>query len=133
MQHIATKSVVRSVARAARRYVHLVWLSLLAALVLAPCTMRAQIAGTANIQGTVTDSTGAVVANANVSLTDEATHVKRTTKSDGSGLYVFPGVPIGTYDLSVTAPGFKTYDAKRHRARGGQQHRHQCRPFRRRC
>ena len=85
------------------------YLSLPIALLLAPGIMFAQIAGSASIQGTVTDSTGAVVANAAVSLTDEATHVKRTTKSDGSGLYGFPGVPIGTYDLTVAAPGFKTY------------------------
>ena len=85
------------------------YLSLPIALLLAPGIMFAQIAGSASIQGTVTDSTGAVVANAAVSLTDEATQVKRTTKSDPSGLYGFPGVPIGTYDLTVAAPGFKTY------------------------
>ena len=82
------------------------YLSLPIALLLAPGIMFAQIAGAANIQGTVTDSTGAV-ANAAVSLTDEATHVKRTTKSDGSGLYGFPGVPIGTYDLTSPRPASK--------------------------
>ncbi len=112
MQQILTKSAVQITARASRWYAHLVFLSLLMALVLVPCRMQAQIAGSASIQGTVMDSTGAVVANAAVSLTDEATHVKRTTKSDGSGLYGFPGVPIGTYDLTVAAAGFKTYIQK---------------------
>jgi hypothetical protein len=69
-----------------------------------------QIAGTGNIQGTVTDSTGAVIPNAPVTLTDQATHVKHTTKSNSAGAYVFPGVPIGKYDLGVAAPGFKTYE-----------------------
>jgi hypothetical protein len=82
------------------------------AALLAPLALRAQIAGTANVQGTVTDSTGAVVATANIALTNEATQVKRTTVCDSSGVYLFPNVPIGTYDLTVTATGFKTYAQK---------------------
>ena len=69
----------------------------------------AQIAGTGNIQGTVTDSTGAVVPNAAVKLIDQATHVTRTAKSNSAGAYVFPGIPIGTYNVEVAAPGFKNY------------------------
>lgn len=69
-----------------------------------------QIAGTGNIQGTVTDPTGAVVANAAVTLTDQATLVKRATKTNNSGAYVFPGIPISKYNLGVAAPGFKTYE-----------------------
>ncbi len=68
-----------------------------------------QIAGTGNIQGIVADSTGAVIPNASVNLTDQATHVKRSTKSNSAGAYVFPGIPISTYNLEVTAPGFKSY------------------------
>ncbi len=82
------------------------------AFTLVPAGARAQIAGTANIQGTVTDPTGAVVANASVALTEEATHVKRTTVTGNSGGYLFPSVPVGTYDLSVSATGFKTYIQK---------------------
>lgn len=84
----------------------------LAILLFTPSAMRAQIAGAANIQGTVTDTTGAVVAGAGVTLTDEATQVKRDTKSDASGVYLFPSVPIGTYDVTVVASGFKTYQQK---------------------
>ena len=73
---------------------------------------RAQIAGTANVQGTVTDATGAVIPNATVTLTDEATQVKRTTKTSSAGLYLFPGVPRGTYDLSAKDQGFKSYVQK---------------------
>jgi hypothetical protein len=69
----------------------------------------AQIAGTANIQGTVTDSTGAVVPNAAVTLTSVTTQVKRTSKTNAAGGYLFPGIPVGGYNLDVTAPGFKSY------------------------
>lgn len=69
----------------------------------------AQIAGTANIAGTVSDSTGAVIPNASVTLTSQATQVKRTTTSNGAGSYLFPGIPIGRYNIEVAAPGFKTY------------------------
>ena len=80
-----------------------------AAMILVCGDAAAQIAGTGNIQGTVTDSTGAVVPQANVTLSSEATHVARKTTSDNAGVYVFPGVPVGRYDLTVTAAGFKTY------------------------
>jgi hypothetical protein len=80
----------------------------IAAVVLLATKANAQIAGTGNIQGTVTDASGAVVAKASVTLTDKSTHVVRTSRSDNAGVYVFPGVSIGTYDLAVAAPGFKT-------------------------
>jgi hypothetical protein len=44
-----------------------------------------------------------------VTLTNRSTHVVRSSFSDNAGVYVFPGVSIGTYDLAVSAPGFKTY------------------------
>jgi hypothetical protein len=84
----------------------------LAAFLLFPLAGHAQIAGTGNIQGTVTDSTGAVVPKASVLLTDQSTHVARKATSDNAGAYVFPGIPISTYDLSVAAPGFSTYEQK---------------------
>ena len=80
-----------------------------AAALLLVTSANAQIAGTANIQGTVTDSTGAVVPNATVTLTNVATQVKRTSKSNGAGNYLFPGIPIGGYNIEVAAPGFKSY------------------------
>jgi hypothetical protein len=88
------------------------WLSIscCAALLLIAMKVNAQNAGTGNIQGTVTDATGAVVANANVTLTEVATGVTHKTKPDNAGLYVFPNIPITTYKLVVTAPGFETYE-----------------------
>jgi hypothetical protein len=112
MQQIRRKAVKQRIECAPRWPVYLFSVLVLTVLVLAPCATRAQIAGTANIQGTVTDSTGAVVASASVVLTDESTQVKRSTVSDSSGVYLFPDVPISTYDLRVAATGFKTYEQK---------------------
>jgi hypothetical protein len=70
---------------------------------------RAQVAGTGNIQGTIADQTGAVIANATVTLTEMSTQVKHTSQTDGSGVYVFPNITIGTYSLGVASPGFETY------------------------
>lgn len=80
-----------------------------AALMLFATRAYSQIAGSGNIQGTVSDSTGAVIPDASVTLTDEATHVTRTAKSNAAGDFVFPNVPVGTYDLSATAAGFRSY------------------------
>jgi hypothetical protein len=61
------------------------------------------------ITGVVTDTTGAVVPNATVTITQTSTGVVRTTQSGSTGLYDIPGLSIGTYDLKATAQGFKTY------------------------
>jgi len=81
----------------------------LASLLMVACAARAQVAGTGTIQGTVSDATGAVIANAAVTLTDPSTQVARSTKSDGSGLYIFPNISIGTYLLQATSAGFETF------------------------
>jgi hypothetical protein len=84
--------------------------SILALLILAVCPVRAQLAGTGNIQGTVVDASGALVPNAAVTLIDASTQVKRTTQTDQAGVYLFPNMPISTYNLRVGAPGFETYE-----------------------
>jgi hypothetical protein len=65
--------------------------------------------GTSSVQGTVTDSTGAVVPDSDVALTNNATGVKMSTKSDNAGSYSFPTVTPGLYTLEVTKPGFAGY------------------------
>jgi hypothetical protein len=82
---------------------------LLMFLLLTACTIKAQEVGKGSIQGIVSDPSSAVVANASVTLAESATGVKLGTKSDGSGIYSFPNIDIGTYTLTVTAPGFETY------------------------
>ncbi len=61
------------------------------------------------VAGTVKDPSGAVVENAKIILTNDATKVTQTTKSTSSGTYVFAAVPVGTYTLRADAPGFETY------------------------
>ncbi|MGH9343371.1 MAG: carboxypeptidase-like regulatory domain-containing protein, partial [Terriglobia bacterium] len=73
-------------------------------------TARAQTqSGLSTIQGTVTDSTGAVIRNAAIHVVDKATGAASNTKSNGVGFYQAPGLLAGAYTLTVTAPGMKTY------------------------
>jgi hypothetical protein len=76
--------------------------------ILAP-RASAQAVAIAQIAGEVTDATGAAVSGATVKMTDLAKAVVHTTSSDGSGRYVFPNLPVGTYKLEVNADGFKAY------------------------
>lgn len=69
----------------------------------------AQLAGTGSIQGTVADSTGAIIPNAVVTITNTSTQVKRSFTTGASGVYTFPNIDIGTYTVGVSVPGFKTY------------------------
>jgi hypothetical protein len=61
---------------------------------------------TGSIRGTVTDSSGAVVQRATVVATNVDTGVTTHTLTDRSGLYSIQFLPIGTYNVKVTAPGF---------------------------
>src|SRR3984885_7996828 len=70
---------------------------------------NAQLAGTGSIQGSITDATGALIANATVTATNVATQVKRTSVTGTNGFYSFPSLDIGTYTVEVTAQGFEHY------------------------
>src|ERR1041384_7980528 len=74
------------------------------ALLFATTSMSAQ-STTATLQGTVIDQTGAVVPNAEIKITNTATNLIRTTKTDSTGSYLVPALPIGTYNIEVTASG----------------------------
>jgi len=63
---------------------------------------------TADILGTVTDSTGAVVPKANITLVNLDTNLQRTTVSNDSGEYDFTLLPVGRYSVTVKIAGFKT-------------------------
>ena len=63
---------------------------------------------TGGIAGTVFDPTGKVVPGAQVNIHDESTGTSYSTASSSTGYYVFPSVRPGTYDVTVTASGFKT-------------------------
>ena len=64
------------------------------------------------VRGTITDTSGAAVSGANLSLIDEATNVTRNTVSGSNGEYIFLEIPVGTYDLTVVQQGFKRYERK---------------------
>jgi len=59
--------------------------------------------------GNVTDPTGAVIANAGVTMTRTGTDYKRTTTTSETGQFTIPSLPPSTYRLTVEAPGFKQY------------------------
>jgi hypothetical protein len=63
----------------------------------------------ATVTGTITDSTGAVVANAPVSLKNLENGQIYTASSSATGNYTVSQLAIGDYDLTVAVPGFKTY------------------------
>src|SRR6476620_2119127 len=60
------------------------------------------------IRGTVTDSSGAVVANADVTITDTSTGSIRATKTNSSGEYQIFGLPSGNYSVKIAAAGMST-------------------------
>ncbi|MBV8903688.1 MAG: carboxypeptidase regulatory-like domain-containing protein, partial [Acidobacteriia bacterium] len=73
----------------------------------------AQSAGTAGLNGTVTDPSGAAVPNVTVTLTNTETNQSRTTMTGADGVYKFSLIPPGTYTIRFTATGFKTADVSR--------------------
>lgn len=68
----------------------------------------AQVNSTGSLIGTVTDSSGAVVPDAAVRTVNKNTGLTREVKSGDSGTFRFDLLPAGTYELTVTKPGFAT-------------------------
>jgi hypothetical protein len=63
---------------------------------------------TAILQGTVTDSKGAVVPNATITVRNKGTSFERTTQTDSEGNYQVAALPVGNYTVEVKGQGFKT-------------------------
>src|SRR2546425_9996959 len=61
----------------------------------------------ASITGRVTDVSGAAVASASVIVRDRLRGTSFPTVTNEEGIYVFPRLPIGGYELRVESPGFK--------------------------
>lgn len=85
-----------------------VWIAAIAALLLCagPASAFAQ-AVTGTLLGTVTDSTGAVVTGAQVTVVNEGTGYTRVVRTDASGEYTAPQVPTGRYTILTEMEGFK--------------------------
>jgi hypothetical protein len=78
-------------------------------VVCVPVALFAQ--DTASITGTVTDPTGAAIPGAQVTLTSQEHGINRSATSNASGDYLFAVLPIGSYNLTVSAPGFRKFQA----------------------
>ncbi len=84
--------------------------SLLALMLIFSATqvnLQAQVTG-GTVSGTVVDSSGRVLANARITITNTDTGISRTVTTNTDGFYTAPNLLPGSYDLTFTAPGFKT-------------------------
>src|SRR5882757_2408582 len=84
--------------------------SLLALMLIFSATqvnLQAQVTG-GTISGTVIDSTGRVIPNCSIAITNTATGINRTVTTNSDGFYTAPNLQAGSYELSFTAPGFRT-------------------------
>lgn len=84
-----------------------VWLA--TSLILALCSAATAQQTTGDVLGTVTDASGAVVPGATVVIENLGTHEKRTSQTSSSGEYVVNLLKPGTYGISISASGFKTF------------------------
>ncbi len=82
-----------------------VWLTNVAILFIFAMTVAAQ--DTASITGTVSDSSGAAISNAQVTVDSSEQGIHRNSTTNSSGDYLFASLPIGSYNVTVEAPGFK--------------------------
>ncbi len=89
------------------RYLGCITLSIFSFLLIQNRQALAQI-DEGSITGTVTDQTGAVIPNAQVTLLNTDVNLSLTTVTDAAGGYTFSPVRIGHYTVSATAPGFAT-------------------------
>lgn len=76
-------------------------------LLLSAAGVDAQTTGT--LRGTVKDPSGAVVPRAEVTAVQQGTNVSRSTTSSEQGGFELPALPVGLFELDVTAPGFKRF------------------------
>src|SRR5215471_11663428 len=78
-------------------------------LLLTGANAWAQAGATAQISGTVKDSSGGVLPGVDVAVTQTDTGLKRNAITDADGAYVLPNLPPGPYRLDATLQGFRTY------------------------
>src|ERR1700759_5300375 len=93
------------------RKLKITWIAVVLLLTFSPVeqSLLAQAIGGGQIQGTVTDNTGASVSGATVEAVQTESGLHRVVTSGGDGGYSLPSLPVGPYTLKVTANGFSTY------------------------
>src|SRR5438876_199493 len=79
------------------------------AILLSSVLLHAQAGSTAQISGTVKDTSGGILPGSEVTATQTDTGLKRTSVTDANGSYTLPNLPIGPYRLDVNLQGFKSY------------------------
>src|SRR5262245_24852823 len=72
----------------------------------------AQTAGTSRVTGVIQDQGGAIVPGARVTLTNEGTNISFTTTTTSAGVYVFDGIQLGVYTVTIEREGFKKFVSK---------------------
>ena len=86
--------------------------TLLAGFIFALGALLTAQTGTSSLRGTVSDSSGATVSSAKITLLNRARGFERTVNTGSSGGYEFLQVPPGTYQLNVEMAGFQKYEQK---------------------
>jgi hypothetical protein len=86
--------------------------SFLAVVIALATTLSWSQTSTTSLRGTVTDTSGAIVSAAKVTLSNPERAIERTTTTGAAGEYEFLQVPPGTYGLTVTKAGFRTSEQK---------------------
>jgi hypothetical protein len=82
-------------------------LALFAGIMLATVISSAQVTGQGTILGTVTDSTGAVITGAQVTVTNSETNVAQNSVTNSTGYFEVDNLNPGTYKVLISVPGFK--------------------------
>src|SRR5690242_9592311 len=67
---------------------------------------------TAQVRGTITDASGAVIPNATIVMTNEGTNISSTVKTDDKGLYTLTGLRPASYSMKVEATGFRAMETR---------------------
>src|SRR5262249_31740405 len=103
--HKKDLSMMRNIVPSRKVPINITIAILLAAL---PCFSQAEMSS-GDVKGIVTDSTGAVVVGARLTVTHIATGVERATDSDNQGAFRFLVLTPGAYEMKVQFPGFGVY------------------------
>src|SRR5215472_9914644 len=93
-------------------------------LSLAVAWVPAIVAQNANLSGRVFDQSQLAVPGATVVIAERRTSLQRSTQTNGAGVYSLPGLTPGTYDVNVSATGFKSQERREHVLDVAQQAQH---------
>ena len=89
------------------------WLLCVFSLLMSTALLFGQgTSGASSVTGRVTDTSGAVIGGADVTLTDLSTNIPITTQTNAAGLYLFNNVVAGKYTITVSKPGFSKAEVK---------------------